>query len=226
MSENSGATPESVTLTSVVEGSSIRKKMLPMVVLLFLVSWLLFSMIVNAVGLPVPMLLGAVVAAVFMGAAWWWKGGQLDRLQQQVHLRLTPAGIEREDHLMRVEIPWPQVAGFERMNTLGKAASPHLGVKEASNLLVDAAGGASKRVEVALVGSGTLQRKPGLSAIWKETVRENYGIETDEPTPHDRVVVVPQHFEQDWRHGQIGRYLARHRPDLPVPATDDEVPRA
>lgn len=225
MSENLGSDPETVTLTSIVEGGSIRKKMLPLAVLLFLVSWLLFSMIASAVGVPAPALIGALVAAAFAAVLWLWKGRQLEQQQQQVTLHLSPAGMVREDHVTRIEIPWAQVTGFGRQNTLAKAASPHVGQKEAANVAVDAAGGASKRVEVALYGSGILQRRPGLPALWNNVVKENYGIETDEPTPRERLMVVPQHFEQDWRRGEIGRHLARHRPDLTIPATDDEVPR-
>jgi len=224
---SSGApTSGTVTLTSRVSTGSVLKLQLPVFVLLFFVSWLLFSLFTKFLPIPMPNLLAFVIAVVFMAGLWKYKVGQVENRERNTTLTLSPEGMRRQDHLVVTEMPWSGVDHFEEINTVAPGyVSRGFGLPNLATVfnrtVATAAANSARRVEFSVIGQGSIRRSPDADALGRKHVAQVYGLRDDTPRPSARLVITPTHFEEDWRAGEIGRHLARYRPDLVIPGPEE-----
>ena len=221
-----GPGSDTVTLTSRVTTGSMLKAQLPLFVLLFFISWLLFSLFTRFLPIPMTNLLAFVIAVVFMAVLWKYKIRQIESREQNTTLTLSPQGVRRQDHLVITEMPWSGLDHFEKRNTLspnyaGSVIGSSLLAKLFTTVIIPVAANSTRRVELSVLGSGVVRRAPDTGHRDREHAAQVYGLRDDTPRNAEQLMLTPSHFEEEWRTGVIGRYLAHYRPDLVIPGPDE-----
>jgi len=204
----------SETFTSMVTPDAVVKRMIPMLVLLFLISALFFSMVVSALGAPG--IVGLILAVPFSALMLASKKRQLEQKGRPT-LTLSSAGAVMSDGHMRVDLPWTHVRSIGQVDLLRAIRTP-------TTSLLDGIGSAVVRAThdtlqgtraEGLVGCGRVTLGPGAPRLLKIQVKQFLGDGPADPLIGQRPMGIPLvAFETDWQHGRIGEWVRAHRPDL------------
>lgn len=194
---------------NIVNFESLFKRLLPTLIMLFLITWLIFALVFGAIGVPLAGLVGAFASGGFCAAMTQLKKKQ--HAKQWVHktLTLSPFGADMQDGGLRLQLPWGQV---ER---IGEASSMDPVQAGGFHWLGVAAGALSastmRRREMFLLGVGRISVDPEASVLVKSQVKQNLAGQDPERC---QTGVPLAHFEKDWENGRIGQWVRAYRPDL------------
>lgn len=212
------ATPE--TFRSTVTSRQILVRMIPLFVMLFVFSSLLFGgLLLMAgwfVGVRVPGLFGVLVAALYCGLQVLVTKRRLDEKGQQT-VTFSPTGAVLSDGHMRVELPWTHVRSIGEVEVPGPVRTR---IPRFFPPLVAMASGAAQAVLAAgtrkgLVGSGRLSVSPEAPKVVKKQVKQFLDDGPADPRIGQRPMGIPlMVFDTDWENGRIGQWVRTYRPDL------------
>jgi len=178
------------------------------------VGWVLFGMLLNAAGLPVPWLFGLVVAAVVAAVVYSMKKKQLASTIPSATLTISPTGMVLTERYSRLELPWDRVRGLgeaDLMDPLNLAVGP------VATILVALGTALWKRPQQALMGASTVTLSPDAPAMLRAQVRQNFEAwESDPRTGQPEGGIHLSNYDQDWRQSRIGAWIRAYRPDVLV----------
>lgn len=155
-------TPE--TFENRVEFHQLFRRMIPLLVMLFLLSTLILALILHS------WVLALLLSAGFNYVLYLLKKRQFEATWSMSTLKLSPDGVVSADPHVRTELPWPrihQIGNSDLMAPLRVRLHPLVKVALA-------AGTASvRRSDDALIGAGTLTLSPNASAAVRAQVAQN-----------------------------------------------------
>ena len=213
--------PEQDTVVVTMRLTHFRRNLrwLPILVVLFFVAsvlaWMLLEVFVRrGMGDVLPYSIGVAVVALVMAPRLILE----HYYERRATLTLSPEGVRFVDPWVTAEAPWDAVSPIDRGSQL--AGGPrYVGPRV---LQVNPSAPVSREVRLWMWGTLTVTRPSSL--YMRYLVRKLYG-EFDYGVPTSSRLQVPlTAFEKDWRTGEIGRALHRHRPDVEVPESDDDLP--
>ena len=202
-----GFTDEEV-FDNIVDFESFFKRLLPTLVMLFLIQWLFLSIVFRAIGLPMSGIIGAFASGGVCAALTQSKKKQFAKVWGVSTLTLSPAGAEVRHGEVRAQLSWSQVERISRSSGMDPLRA---GGFHPVGLAVGAlAAGTARRKEMALLGVGRISVDPGASALVKSQVKQNFGSDLERA----QTGVILTHFDRDWEYGRIGQWIRAYRPDL------------
>ncbi|GAB3622390.1 hypothetical protein GCM10027418_04720 [Mariniluteicoccus endophyticus] len=224
-------TPETFTAGDHVAKGSI----VPMVILgipLFLVSWLLFALITNAIKLPAATWIGFAAAIVFTALMVKVRMAQVARGVSTISLTIDPQGMTYTGDSATRSIAWQDMRQVQQILPMravdAKSAARGVGFDS-----IAASGGqagvnfagelaAHLTAGTGIVGHGPLRIDESMVA--KEAWRQNVGRNGTDPQTGEPYQWIPlAQFEPRWHEHRIGVWLRHYRPDLAAQA-DEVVP--
>lgn len=177
--------------------------LLPLLVVMFLVTWLIFAAIFNALGLPVVGLLSALASAAFCALMMWNRKLDFAKTHAKAVLIATAEGLEVVEVHRRIHLRWsdmtsigaaPGASGYQAPGKRGRQ------VKAASQL--------SQLVTVSAVyGNATTEYLPGIPPLQQKTFEQ----QAQTQPPH---IVVGLYDSFDFPQNRLGEWFRVHRPDL------------
>lgn len=206
--ESAGLAGEEV-FQNIVDFETFFKRLIPTLVMLFLITWLIFALIFAGIGVPLAGLVSAFAAGGFCALMTQAKKKQFEKLFGRKALTLSPYGVDMQDAGVRLQMPWDQV---ERV---GEASSMDPLQAGGFHWLGAAAGAVSaasmRRKEMFLLGTGRITFNSDASILLKSQVKQNLAGQDMERA---KTGLPLAHFEKDWENGRIGQSIRAHRPDL------------
>ena len=187
-------------------------RFLPMLALMVAFGWLIVTLILNSIGVPLPALIALVPA---LGLGYYGYTFQVRRFEE-VHaaatLHLSAEGVELVDANTTVRIAWAdatRIGPGDMMGPLNVTLTDNVAVQAPSQ----AARASSQRSQDTLWGTGSLTVSPQASAMVRATVEQNLGGRDPQRT---EVGTPLTKFDPAWREGRIGAWVQAYRPDLLV----------
>lgn len=207
--------PETIGPEKALKLSSLLMSMI-LFVPLVLITWVLASDILGAVGVPLAWLVGIPVAAVFSGAMLKLRSSQLDRQIGAMSLTLSSSGITQKEASYTRFVAWDALHQARMVKPIVGMSTGKIGRSASSSTRgVDALSNAAAGPEFGLVGLGTLTMSPEITSVQKETLRQNETVNgVDETTGQPYIALYPRQFQLRWPKQRIGEWLAHYRPDL------------
>jgi len=203
------------TFTSTVTTGATMKRMIPLLVLMFLVSAVMFSLVVGAIGLPA--ITGVILAVAFCAFMFVAKRRQLDTKGQH-SLVLSPTGAVMSDLYSRVDLPWERVRSIGEVELMRAIRTPtgSSPLAEIGTAVVRGTHDTMMGTRAhGLVGGGLLTLTPAAPALLKIQVKQFLGDGPADPAIGQRPMGIPlAPFDPDWQNGRIGRWVREYRPDL------------
>jgi len=180
-------------------------------------AWVIITLILSAVGLPVPWLFGIALSAVFVVVLSMAKDRQLTAMTSAMSLTMDERGITEKNNIATRFVSWDglrearMVKPVVGMST-GKVGRGQLRSRTAG---VDAYASAVQVQELGLVGVGTIELSTDANAMNRQTYQQNEGRNgTDAVTGQPLVALYLQQFDPQWPEGRIGAWIQRRRPDI------------
>lgn len=187
---------------------------------LFLLSALIFSLILGGIGLPGPT--GFLAALVFMAAMIVAKRRQLEKERKGTSLTISPEGFVVDDPAGVLQMPWSGVRAVGLVKApkpvdLRKTSLPFLGRggMTVGGGIGGAIGGAVLTTQTGILGLGAQALKVDAPALKRAEFEQNVGINgVDAETGQSFVAVLAQLYDADWQSGRIGDWVRAYRPDV------------
>lgn len=201
-------------LDNIIEFEPFFKRFIPMLIMMFLLTWLIASSALDG-RVPASGLVGAFVAGGFCAIMTQQKKRQLTKLWGTSTLTLSPAGIDMQDGNSRLQMPWSQVEGIVESSIADPLRAGQFHWAGVAIAAVSAA--TSRRKEMGLLGVARISVNPGASILVKRQLEQNFGPDLDRV----QTGVVLSYFERDWENGRIGQWIRAYRPDLLSDATEE-----
>lgn len=196
------------TFPATLEFSIFVRRLIPVLVMLFLLMLLIAGLLLGSVGVGgLRWVLALVVAVGGAGVLMLLKKRQFDSTWSSAALELSPIGATVTDRYVHVELPWARV---REVGTADLLAPLRLGVAG------DVAAATFRRPDTnALVGAGTLTVSPGAPAAFRAQVRQNFAARVADPeSGQPLTAIVLSHYDPNWQHGRIGEWIRTYRPDI------------
>lgn len=204
------------TFRNQVEFGDFFRRLIPMLVMIFVVAVLMIAFILSAAKLGGVVAWGVAlpVSAGICALLYQAKKKQFAASWTKATLELSPYGAVMSDPSMRVELPWQ---GIHRIGDAQLLAP--LKVNVANEALADvayaAAAATAKRNEEGLIGAGTMTLSGGASRTLRAQVAQNdAGQPADPKTGQPPRAIILTHYDPNWRAGRIGQWIRAYRPDL------------
>jgi len=209
------------TFTNTLPFAYFMRRVIPLTVMLFLLTWLILALLLGMTGLPAVAWLALGLALIFIVVIVYVKKRQFDATWGTATLELSPDGAAEAVGKARSALAWGAVRGLTKqgMITPLQAVTPgsdFVGGNLVTGLAVDVGVAAARRDDQdALIGPGTLSLDRQASAILKAQFDQNMKQRQRDPeTNRPIVAVLLTHYDPDWRTGRIGRWVRAYRPDL------------
>lgn len=203
-----------LVLRNIVSFDRFFRRMIPTLIFLVLLAALICGPVLGAFGLGSVRWAIALAAGVAFGCLLYVaKRRQFEASWPASTLELSPRGVISVSGELRVELPWPDIHEIGRAQllepvrvNLGNAVASAVGAVFSATM---------SRSEDALIGAGVLTLGPGAPISLRAQVAQNdRGLSVVPETGQPVRSIILNHFETDWRNGQIGRWIAAYRPDL------------
>jgi len=196
---------------NILDVGPLFKRLIPTLIMLFLLTWLLAGSLLSAVGVPdgLAQLGGAIASGGMCVLMTQFKKKQLAEVAGTATLTLSPFGADMQDRNTRVQMPWSQMERIDEADMMGplKAGQFHW-VGRAAGAIARAS---ARRKEMALWGVGRISVNADASALVRSTVKQNLSGQDPERA---QTGVILTHYDKDWENGRIGHWIAAYRPDL------------
>lgn len=202
------------TFTSTVTFGQLMTRMGVTLVMLFLISAVMFGLILANLGVPGGFVVGVVLAVPFCALMVRAKKRQFESTLGQQTVTFSPDGAVMSDPYSRVELPWAHVRSIGQVEMMRPIRTPGQG-----KLVVAAVGGIAAATqgthEHGLVGAGVLTTNSDAPRLLKAQVKQFLKDGPADPQIGQRPMGIPlRRFDRDWQCGRIGEWVRGYRPDL------------
>lgn len=194
---------------NVVSFESSFKRLLPTLIMMFLITWLIATLVLAGVGVPVAGVFGAFVSGGFCALMTQLKKKQYARTLAVATLTLSPTGADMQDGSTRLQMSWSQVERIGEASTMDPLQAGGFHWLGAATGALSAA--SMRRKEMFLIGVGRISLDPSASVLVKAQLKQNFAGQDLE---HAKTGVALAHFDEDWENGRIGQWIQAYRPDL------------
>jgi len=183
-------------------------------VILFLVSAVMFGLILGNLGVPGGFASGVVLAVPFCALMVRAKKRQYESTLGQQTVTFSPEGAVMSDAYSRVQLEWAHVRSIGQVEMMRPIRTPGQ-----DKLVVAVARGIATATqgthEHGLVGAGVLTTKPDAPRLLKMQVKQFLGDGPADPQIGQRPMGIPLlRFDRNWQDGRIGEWVRGYRPDL------------
>lgn len=161
--------------SNIAEFESFIKRMIPTLIMLFLVTALMVALVLSAVGLPgaVAWIIAALASAGFCAVMYQAKKKQFAKVWGTSTLTLSPIGADMQDGNTRVQMSWSQVERIGDASIMGPLRFG--GFTDVAKAVGALSAASMKRKEMALLGTARLTVNPDAPAMVKTQVKQNLG---------------------------------------------------
>ena len=203
------------TFTSTVTFGQLMTRMGVTLVMLFLISAVMFGLILANLGVPGGFVVGVVLAVPFCALMVRAKKRQFESTLGQQTVTFSPDGAVMSDPYSRVELPWAHVRSIGQVEMMRPIRTPG----QRDKLVVAAVSGIASATqgthEHGLVGAGVLTTSPDAPRLLKAQVKQFLNDGPADPLIGQRPMGIPLlRFNRDWQSGRIGEWVRSYRPDL------------
>lgn len=198
------------TFTSQSDLGSYMRRMLPLLAVMVLLAWLIATLLLNAVGVPLPALVGLLPALALGAYGYTFQKKRHEEVHAAAQLIFSAQGVELVDAHTRVSLAWgdaTRVGPGDMMGPLNLTLSDNAAVQATSA----AARATTRRSQDTLWGVGSMTVAPDAPALVRATVDQQLGGRDPRRTEVGTPLTV---FDPAWRQGRIGGWIATYRPDL------------
>ena len=186
-------------------------------ILLAALSWLIVTLILAALDVPVPWLFGIILGGAFMVALHLARSKKLEALIAGTILTFDSRGITQTDPVATRFVSWDGLRGGRMVKPVVGMSTGKVGRTGMRSRTpgVDVLGSAAAPKELGLVGIGSITLSSSASMMQRETFRQNETRNGVDPaTGQPLVALYPQQFELAWPDERIGEWVRRFRPDV------------
>lgn len=185
---------------------------------MFVVSAVLFGLILNAVGVPGGFVIGVVLAVPFCALLVSRNRRKFAERWGKQTVTFSPAGAVMADPDTTTTLTWANVDAIGDVQLM--PAVQVLGRRNAS-LTVKAIDAAQGTREHGLVGAGVLAVNPEVEVLRRQQVHQFLNSGAPDARIGQRPMGIPlARFDLHWPDGRIGQWVHAYRPDLvPTPRT-------
>lgn len=202
-------TPE--TFTFQMTSSDFMKRMYPTLGLMSFLGFIIFTAIINAIGLPAPWAFGLIVTGIFAYAMVKLKQKQFDGQWAEAHIIASFEGITSYEKYRTVHMGWNDIEEIGEGDFMrGVRIVPGYSAR-AANYFVDAT--ATRKTD-ALIGVGIMTVADHTPSLIKTTIEQNLANGPKNADGKPKASIVIGMYEENWRSGQLGKWLQAYRPDL------------
>lgn len=203
---------------------------LVLLVPLAVITWVIVTLILGGLGLPVAWLFGIVISLAFIVVIYRARGRKLDAMTSGMSLTVDSRGITERNPIATRFVSWEGLREARMVKPIvGMSAGKlYRGGRPSETPGVDALGSAAASKEFGLVGVGTVELSADANAMDRETYRQNEGRNgVDALTGQPLVALYFTQFDPKWPDARIGEWVDRFRPDVfaTAKATYDEQSR-
>ncbi len=181
------------------------------------VTWVIVTLILSALGVPLPWLFGIILGGAFMVVLHLARSKKLEAQIAGMALMFDSRGITQKDPVATRFITWDGLRGARMVKPVvgmstGKVGRAGTGSRTPG---VDALGSAAAAQELGLVGIGSITLAPSAGVMQRETFRQNETRNGVDPaTGQPLVALYLQQFDLTWPDGRIGQWVRHFRPDV------------
>jgi len=179
--------------------------------------WVIVTLILKALGVPVPGLSGIVLAGALSLALYRARGRKLDALVGGMTLTCDSRGITQKDPVAIRFVSWDGLRSGRMVQPVvgmstGKLGRAGMG---SSSPGVDALASVAAARELGLAGIGAITLASSAGRMQRETFRQNETRNGVDPTTGQPLVALyPQQFDPAWPDERIGEWVRHFRPDV------------
>ncbi len=208
--------PETFEPVADLTRTTLRNGLVLLIPLAF-ITWVIITLILGGLGVPVPWLFGIVLSLVFIVTISKARAKKLDAMVEAMSLTLDPHGITERNTVATRSVSWEglRAAGMVKPVVGMSVGQLGRGRDRSRSPVVDALGSAAAVKELGLLGVGTVQLAPDANAMTRTTYHQNETLNgVDAPTGQPLVALYLQQFRRDWPEERIGEWINHFRPDV------------
>ncbi len=197
------------TFSSTITFAQWLKANIPLLVAMFLISAVLFGLILANIGVPGGFILGVLLAVPFCALLVLRNKKQFDKRWSHQTVTFSPTSVVMSDPDTFVELPWTHVDAIGEVQLMPMIRPTG---KSATLTTVEALQGTR---EHGLLGAGRLTTTPGVHDLRQRQVSQFLAGGAPDPRIGQRPMGIPlTRFERNWQQGRIGEWVRAYRPDL------------
>lgn len=202
------------TFKFILDFDSFIKRQYPTLGALAFLSFIIFTAIINAIGLPAPYIFGLIVTAGFTYFLYQAKKKQYHTIWSAATMTFSSEGIVTDEVTQRTTLPWDKIRGFGLGDFTAGASVPGLGMSDSARAATNFANSTSAKPVMMLQGFGTIEIKDHGPKLAQEALKQQLSrVEKDE-NGKPLCVAAISYYEKDWKNGRIGEWVNHFRPDL------------
>lgn len=203
--------------TNQVEFSAFVRRLIPTLVMIFVVFTALVAFALSAAKLGPAVAWGVALpaSALLCGLLYVVKKRQFEAVWTRTTLELSPLGAVLSEPRLRIEMPWAtmsQIGDAQLMSPL-RVIVANEGLAKAAYAVAAAT---SHRVEEGLIGQAKLVASPDAPRMLRAQIDQNdeawLAAHPGQSRPPRAIVLT--HYDPAWRTGRIGQWVRAYRPDL------------